>query len=244
MTPEEPNDDNDPSSDASDAAPLSIERLNAAFAQMLSTPAEGTSSGGAPGEGEATASDEPSTSAPERDPCEVSPASIVEAILFVGAEQGGGTAEQLASRMRDVTPDEVREAIAELNAGYERDGAAYRIEATPDGYQLALLPELHRMRDKFHGRLKEFQLTGAAMEVLALVAYKQPLTQASIDQMRGTPSGSLLAALVRRGLVRLDRGEEDGGTHHEPHYRTTDRFLRVFRIADPKQLPRVAEIDD
>lgn len=235
--------------------PLSIERINAAFAQMLGQPApdqpqlQRQGIAGAEAEALRAAGVPAAPTAP--DPCEISPRTIAEAVLFVGSPDGGWrTAEELAALMRGVSPAEVRQAIAELNNHYDRDAAPYAIECSASGYRLSLRPEMHRMRDKFHGRIKEFRLTPDALEVLAVVAYQQPVDAAEVDRLRGKASGGLLATLVRRGLVRLSRAA--GPTHRDASevssrapavYRTTDRFLRVFSLADPEQLPRVAEID-
>ncbi len=179
---------------------------------------------------------------PTRDACEIGPRSIVEAILFVGAEGGRPrTAEELAKVMRDVTPDEVHQAVAGLNQAYERDAAPYEITGGAKGYRLELREAMGRMRDKFHGRVKEARLSPTALEVLSVVAYRQPTTAATIDQLRGVRSGPLLTQLVRRGLLRRERPTDEAG---EPHYLTTDRFLRFFRMDSLDQLPRAAELDD
>lgn len=86
------------------------------------------------------------------------------------------------------------------------------------------------------------------MEVLSIVAYEQPITLARVDKLRGARSSPLLASLVRRGLVRLDRPGEsehaEAATKGEVYYQTTDRFLRVFGLENVDQLPRAAEMVD
>lgn len=207
------------------AHPLSLERLTAAFAQMM----------GGERDGESASERRAHTS-------EVSPRAIVEAILFVGADGGRPrTAEQLASVMRDVTPDEVHAAVEALNADYRRDAAPYEIASGAEGYRLRLRDDLSRMRDKFYGRVKQARLSPAALEALALVAYRQPITAASIDAARGARSSTILAQLVRRGLVAREPGAATGDASR---YRTTDRFLRLFRLDALDQLPRTAELED
>jgi segregation and condensation protein B len=219
-------------------SPLSLQRLTAAFAQML---------GGSPIadqslDGQQLGGIDPPQAGPARDSCEIGPRSIVEAILFVGAEGGRPrTAEELAGAMRDVTPDEVRQAVVELNEAYERDAAPYEIAGGAGGYRLRLREAMGRMRDKFHGRVKQASLSPTALEVLSVVAYRQPTTAATIDRLRGVRSGPLLTQLVRRGLLRRERPEETTG---EPRFLTTDRFLQFFRLDSLEQLPRAAELDD
>ncbi|MCA9239003.1 MAG: SMC-Scp complex subunit ScpB [Planctomycetales bacterium] len=208
------------------AAPLSLKRLTAAFAQMLGGSRE----------------QPPQATGPKQDPCEIGPRSIVEAILFVGAEDGRArTREELAAVMRDVTAEEVDQAVDELNSLYERDGAAYEILRSASGYRLTLRDSLLRVRDRFYGKVKQARLSPAALEVLSLVAYRQPMTGAAIDNLRGARSGPLLSQLVRRGLLRQERA--DSGDQ-AARYLTTPRFLQAFRLSSLDQLPRAAELDD
>ena len=87
--------------------------------------------------------------------------------------------------MRGVSPAEVDAAVAELNALYDADATPYRIDHSHGGYRLVLRDEFERMRDKFYGRVREAKLSPAAIEVLSIVAYNQPVTAAQIDELRG-----------------------------------------------------------
>lgn len=252
----------DEPAEKSTAGPLSLNRLTAAFAQMLGTPAAEPTSTGEP----TPAANTPSTTESAIDPCEIGVRSIVEAVLFVGSKEGGShSAKELAQAMRDVTPEEVETAVAELNAIYQRDSAPYEIAISHAGYRLTLRDEFARMRDKFHGRVKEAKLSPAALEVLSVVAYRQPVSAAKVDELRGVRSGTLLSQLVRRGMIRLDRGAEEGTEEQQTgkpstkkptrrntktaakataHYYTTERFLKLFELQELSQLPQVAELDD
>ena len=128
-----------------------------------------------------------------------------------------------------------RSLVDELNRSYETRGAPYRIVGEGDGYRLTLGRELHALRDRFYGRLREARLSQAAIDVLAMVAYQQPLTGEKISQLRGRPSNHVLAHLVRRGLLRIERPETKPRT---PHYCTTDRFLQLFNLQSLDDLPR------
>ena len=128
-------------------------------------------------------------------------------MLFVGRpDDRPFSAREMAAAMRGVSPAEIDAAVAELNAAYERDAAPYEIIGSAAGFRLNLRSDLHRMRDKLHGRTREAKLTPAAVEVLSIVAYNQPTTVEAINELRGTPSGAVLQSLVRRKLVRVDRG--------------------------------------
>ena len=128
--------------------------------------------------------------------------------------------------------------MAELNRRYDADGAPYHIVGEGDGYRLALRDEFHPLRNRFYGRIREARLSQAAIDVLALVAYQQPITGEQIRRLRGRPSSHVLAHLVRRGLLRIERPEPNRRT---PHYYTTDRFLRLFNLASLDDLPRSEE---
>ena len=150
------------------------------------------------------------------------------------------SAREMAAAMRGVSPAEIDAAVAELNAAYQRDAAPYEIVGSAAGYRLQLRSELHRMRDKLHGRTREAKLTPAAVEVLSVVAYNQPTTVEAINELRGTPSGPALQSLVRRKLVRVDRPADRG---EPPQYSTTDRFLRLFGLESVAALPRNEELE-
>ena len=167
--------------------------------------------------------------------CEVSPRTILEAMLFVGhPENQPLTSEKVASLMRGVRAQEIDELVAELNRSYDEEGCPYRIESVGAGYQLALRDEFHSLRDVFYGRVKAAKLSQAAVDVLAIVAYKQPLTREEVDALRGKPSGSLLAQLVRRQLLRVERPHDKPRT---PRFCTTDRFLQLFGLESLRDLP-------
>jgi segregation and condensation protein B len=172
----------------------------------------------------------------EDDPCPISPRSILEAMLFVGNRDGEPlSAVRAAQLMRDVTADEIPPLVAELNGRYQAGAAPYYIASDRHGYRLELRREFHPLR---YGRLREARLSQAAIDVLALVAYRQPLTGLEIERLRSKPSNHVLVHLVRRGLLRLERPEK---SRRAPHYYTTDRFLRLFHLASLDDLPRSEE---
>ncbi len=168
--------------------------------------------------------------------------SIVEAILFVGVPAGEKlTAKRIAAVLRDVSPKEVKKIIQDLNARYDREKTAYRIESLDGGYQMVLRDSLAGIRDKFHGEIREAQLNQMAIDTLSIVAYQQPITRAEIDQIRQRPSGSILTQLVERQLLCVD-GET--GDKRNKAYRTTDRFLQLFGLSSLDDLPKTTDVDD
>jgi segregation and condensation protein B len=226
---------------ASDDRPLSLNRLREAFAEMLSPHPPSGAAPAANQERDPDDGEEVATGA-EHDPCEICPRSVVEAMLFVGRPDNHSlSSRELAAAMRGVSPGEIDAAVAELNAIYTRDAAPYEIVGSGAGYRMVLRNEFGRMRDKFQGRVREAKLSPAAVEVLSIVAYHQPITAEAVQELRGAPSGSALATLVRRKLVRLDRPTDPA---EKPHYVTTDRFLRLFGLESIQALPRSEELQE
>jgi segregation and condensation protein B len=173
--------------------------------------------------------------------CAVTPRSILEAILFVGHPTGEPLmSERIAALMRGVRPSEIDEWVRELNAEYDTAGAPYSILANGGSYQVALRPEFGPLRDTFHGRIREARLSQAAIDVLAIVGYHQPIAADEIDRLRGRPSGAILSQLIRRDLLVMHRPAEKKA---KPVYRTTDRFLGLFGLEDLKELPRRQDLE-
>ncbi len=175
----------------------------------------------------------------EEDACPISPKSIFEAMLFVGNRENRPlSAGKAAELMRDVSPEEIPALVEELNAGYESANCPYHIIGEGDGYRLTLRKAFYPLRNKLYGRIREARLSQAAIDVLALVAYNQPLTGEQVGKMRGKPSSHILAQLVRRGLLRLERPADKPRT---PHYSTTERFMHLFNLESLDDLPRSEE---
>lgn len=168
--------------------------------------------------------------------CQISPTSILEAMLFVGhPENHPLTSRQVAGMMRGVAPREIDELVEELNAQYDREGAAFHIVSVEAGYTLQLREEHSGLRDRFFGRVKAAKLSQAALDVLAVVAYHEGVTREQVDELRGASSAALLRQLVRRQLLRMERNEE---SPRKPRYYTTERFLDLVGIQSLEELPR------
>jgi len=227
---------------------ISLEALTEAFAQAMGTVSARTAER-EPGDEPATEQDATGPAEVDDSPaevdddavCPVCPRSILEAMLFVGRRDGGPLhVDEAAEPMRDVEPAEIPGLVDELNRRYRAAGCPYEICSERGGYRLALIKPFYPMRDRFHGRIREARLSQAAIDVLAIVAYEQPLTAERIGKMRGKPSGHIISQLVRRGLLRIERPE---GEPRTAQYYTTDRFLRLFGLEDLDDLPRSEELD-
>lgn len=221
---------------------LSLEDLNAAFAEMLSgghDPYDGSQQAveTSPEAGQDGFSGEPLTEAGSHDACcEVTPRTILEAMLFVGAADNGPlTSQRVSSMMRGVRPAEVDDLVRDLNERYDADARPYRIESDAQGYRLRLRDEYAPIRDKLLGRTRQAKLSPAAIEILSLIAYNGPQTADELAQLRGRPGGAILSQLVRRELLRLERNPEN---RRLTRYHTTTRFLTLLGIETLDDLPR------
>jgi segregation and condensation protein B len=173
--------------------------------------------------------------------CEITPRSILEALLFVGTSNNAPlSSRQVAALMRGVRPAEIDAYVRELNLDYERRNCPYVIVEEAGGYRLALRQEFDRLRDQFFGRSRQARLSQAAIDVLAAVAYHEPVSAEEVNKLRGAESGHVLAQLVRRQLLRLERSEEKP---RRPVYWTTPRFLELFGVASLAELPRSHDLD-
>jgi segregation and condensation protein B len=163
---------------------------------------------------------------------------IIEALLFVGGPPL--TAIRACEIVRGLTPEQFGHAIDELTQSYRKQGRPYAVQPSGRGFELALRPRYQRVMEKLHGGVREARLSNAAVDVLALVAYRQPATKAEIDSLRGAESGSLLRQLVRRGLIQIAyRGDAN---QKEVSYGTTPRFLEMFGLQSLDDLPRTRDL--
>ncbi len=130
----------------------------------------------------------------------------------------------------------VRTAIKELNAQYETTMRSFRIEQVAGGFQLLTLPEFGEFLKKLHQKEIDAKLTKAALETLAIIAYKQPILRADVEAIRGVACGETIRSLMEKHLVKIaGRAEEPG---RPILYGTTKRFLELFGLNTLKDLPQ------
>jgi segregation and condensation protein B len=225
---------------------LSLDQLSEAFAEMLTSGSDPYIEGAGAAASSVAGADLPVSVAVDQADAEtdvdVTPASILEALLFVGQPDGSPlTARQVAALMRGVRPAEIDDLVSDLNDRYAADGRPYTIASAGDGYRMEVTRYFRRIRDKISGRTRRVRLSQAAIEVLAIVAYNAPLSRRQISEMReGKECGHLLALLVRRNLLRVERSKEN---RRRVLYLTTDRFLKLFGLESLEDLPRRQETD-
>jgi segregation and condensation protein B len=240
--------------DLPDPDPISLDELAQAFAQVMGgSPKDRAPEGPQPRAAEAACGTdelqpgllhESAVTADEStgdDSAPVAPLGILEAMLFVGDRDNRPlTAARAAELMRGVEPGEIVELIEELNRRYAQSGCPYFVAEDSDGCRLTLRRPFHPLREQFYGHIRAARLSQAAIDVLAIVAYQQPLSAEQIGSVRGRPSGAVLSQLVHRGLLRIERLP---GKRRTVQYYTTDRFLQLFGLQTLADLPQSEELD-
>jgi segregation and condensation protein B len=162
---------------------------------------------------------------------------IIEAMLFVGGPPL--TAERACESIRGLTAAQFAQCLDQLNRDYRQQGRPYRVQPREHGFELLLLPRYRPVLDRLYGSTREARLSPQALDVLALVAYRQPVTRQEVESLRGGESSGVLRQLVRYGLIAVQRGE---GSKGEVCYGTTARFLQLFQLRSLDDLPRTQDL--
>jgi segregation and condensation protein B len=165
--------------------------------------------------------------------------SIIEALLFASDEPLS------AGRLADVVGDgatsaRVRRAVEALVEEYKNEKRSFTVEELAGGYQFFSLPEFNAFLRRLGRARREAHISQAAVETLAIVAYRQPITRAEIEDIRGVAAGDMLRSLIEKGLARVMGKAEQLG--HPLLYGTTKKFLQFFGLKDLKDLPKVGEL--
>jgi len=166
---------------------------------------------------------------------DLAPAQLIEAMLF--SSDAPLSAARLSELVGSLTPGVVRKQIEALNEKYAQAGLSFRIELIARGYQMMTLPQYRPWLEKLNKQRSETRLSPAALETLAILAYKQPVIRADVEAIRGVACGELISRLREMGLVRVVGRAEVVG--RPLLYGTTKRFLDVFGLADLDDLPPI-----
>ncbi len=158
----------------------------------------------------------------------------IEGILFAAGEPV--KAAKLAAVL-EIEIDAVTEAIRLLKYDYDTNQRGFTIIDIDEGYQICSRPEYYNYIQVILGEQRRQALSNAAMEALAIIAYKQPITRGQIEYIRGVNSDGAVNRLVERGLI------EESGRLEAPGrpilYKTTQTFLRCFGLSTPQDLPEL-----
>ena len=166
--------------------------------------------------------------------------SILESLLFSSDKPlGVGTFKQVFSKT-NIKTKEIKKGLEELQSVYADSTRGVTLEEVNGGWQLRTkvdnMPFLRKL-----AKVRPFKLSGPALEVLAIIAYKQPLIKAEVDSIRGVESGHLVRALMEKQLVCFQGKSELPGKPMQ--YGTTRKFLEIFGLRNLRELPSLDEID-
>lgn len=165
--------------------------------------------------------------------CRVSPLSILEALLFVGLPGGRPlTSRTVAGLMRGVRAEEVDDLAIELERRCRADNCPYEVVSRDSGWVMRLRPEFAAYGSVLEARSRMIRLDAEALDVLAVVAWNQPVPRDRLVELGCDARPAVLRQLVRRGLLELRRSDQG-----EPTYHTTRKFLEVFRLETIDDLP-------
>ena len=164
-------------------------------------------------------------------------ASRVEALIFASGQALG--AARIA-RALEVSTDEVGVALTELAARWQAREGAFELVEIAGGWRFMTRPEYHDDVAALRGKPGPERLSPAALETLAVVAYRQPITRAAVEAVRGVQAGPVLRLLIEHDLIKIaGRSDEPG---HPLLYGTTRRFLDHFGLPSLDKLPDLKDV--
>ena len=162
----------------------------------------------------------------------------LEAVLMLADEPLH--ARKLAAVADLADSAEAKKLIEDLKELYDADGTAFQIEEIAGGYQLLTRPAYHPWLNRLRRTSNELRLSPAALETLAIIAYRQPIMRAEIENIRGVQCGELLGHLMEKGLIKIAGRHESLG--RPVLYGSTKKFLQVFGLNSLKDLPEVEQL--
>jgi len=170
-------------------------------------------------------------------------ASCVEAILLTSDKPlGASKIGQALALEGDGTKARIDGAVESLNEQYEKTGRCFRVRNIAGGYRVVTEPQFAPALLAMHGMRQSSKLSKPAMEALSIIAYRQPVTRAQIESIRGVSCGEVLKSLLERRLIAITGRAEELG--RPMLYGTSKYFLEVFGLGSVKDLPAVGALPD
>lgn len=157
---------------------------------------------------------------------------IIESLIFVS--DGARTLKDIRQVLPDLAAQDVEALVAELNRIYDQSGRSFRIIPAAEGYLFVTRPEY---TPHIRALASPARLSQAALEVLAVIAYKGPCTRQAVETIRGVDSSSALKSLLKSELIDIKPGKP-------MQYHTTGRFLEVFGLRSLSELPDIAQFEE
>ncbi len=165
--------------------------------------------------------------------------AILEALLFVAEEPL--PLPKLQEVLADGQPSQTEASLRELSLRLEEDGRGLMVQEVAGGFRLTTRPETHAWVQKLQ-QVKPARLSRPALETLAIVAYRQPITRAEIEAIRGVAVDGVMRTLLERGLVRMMGRKAEAG--RPMLYGTSAQFLEQFGLKNLGDLPTLREINE
>ncbi len=165
---------------------------------------------------------------------------VVEGLIIASPEPLPGS--RITQVLAEVTQAQVARVVADLNTKYAETGSSFRIRELAGGYQYYILPNFVGYVEDLFTRRRKMRLTQAALETLAVIAYKQPATKTDIEHIRGVASDGVIHTLMEKNMITVKGRAKSVGKPLQ--YGTTDEFLKFFGLNNLDDLPRMSEIEE
>ena len=161
--------------------------------------------------------------------------AILEGILFVVGDEGISLDEII--KILNISSEEVKDALFSLKKDYESEDRGIRISFMGNAFKLTTKEEHKEYYEKLVSDNKTATLSNASLEVLAVIAYNEPITRLKVDEIRGVNSSQIIRRLLARGFIKICGKADSIG---KPNlYKTTDEFLDYFGLASKNDLPQI-----
>lgn len=164
---------------------------------------------------------------------------IIEALLF--ASDSALSSDEIQAVIKDVTPEEIEKIMDSLNEEYQARGRTFAIKKIARGYQMYTLPDFAPWIKALFSHNRREKLSQQSLEVLAIVAYKQPIVKSDVDRIRGVNSDGPIFTLLDRKLITIVGRKPAPG--RPLLYGTTQEFLTHFGLKDLNDLPKIEELE-
>lgn len=173
--------------------------------------------------------------------------SVIESLIFASDEPISSqeiikSIKEIDGKDISITPSEVEKSVEELNEKYSLDSSSFKILSISEGFIFGTKPEYAKYVGYLSSEKTKRRLSQAALETLAIVAYKQPITKPEIETIRGVNSDYMINTLLEKNLITIKGRSESIG--RPLIYGTTSEFLKYFGLNKISDLPKPREIDE
>ncbi len=163
--------------------------------------------------------------------------SIIESMIF--AADSPLSLDRLCDLLQEYTRDDIKAALAELQVFHEERAGGFHLAEVAGGWQFRTRADMHDYVIR-HVKARAVKFSPSALETLAIIAYRQPVTRAEVEYLRGVDCGGVLKALLEKKLIRILGKKDIPG--RPLIYGTSKEFLEIFGLKDLKGLPTLKEI--